>query len=253
MSTEKEPGAIQPPDSDKAREVGRTLVETAVELIPGLGPAVVKAARVSHPSQMQKDEEAWQRKISERTNENTEKIIEHDRILNPTETVGAVTELLVIKLAHDCPDGMGRKLYQLDALQLLLPDIDRRSLEDAVYELEALNLIKLHRRIGGSWHMELMQSFYEQVDCQVMNYSTNDDAVEIAKILADAESGSIKEIHTKIGWDKRRFNPALGVLLRLFPSGSVSRTIDRSYPTSFVALSPQNRAALRRFVAKHRG
>lgn len=101
---------------------------------------------------------------------------------------------------------------------------------------------------GGS--VTLTQQFYEQVDHQVMGWNTVEDAVAIAQLIIAESNGDVADLHKKTAWSKRRFNPALAHLLPLFPEGRISQVIQDDYHTDWLAVEPEDRAALRRFVAR---
>ncbi|WP_395459880.1 hypothetical protein ACHMW5_36050 (plasmid) [Azospirillum melinis] len=135
----------------------------------------------------------------------------------------------------------------------MLPGLDKQAVADASYELEALGLLRMQRFLGGNWHANLTPFFYEQVDPQLMGWNTAADAMEVARIMLAEDTGNASTLHAKTGWTKRRFNPAFRALLHLFPNGRVRKVIQPDYPTAGVVLAPEDKAALRRFVARGSG
>ncbi len=82
--SDQEQKPIVPPVADKKREIARGAAEATVELIPGVGSFVTKILQVVVPPKVETDREAWQAVISERTNQNTGRLDEHDCLINPT-------------------------------------------------------------------------------------------------------------------------------------------------------------------------
>ncbi|MEQ8829851.1 MAG: hypothetical protein RLW87_08590 [Alphaproteobacteria bacterium] len=241
---------IEPPKANKKRALARTVAEGVAGLAPGGGIAT-GILRVTHPTKAEQDRETWEQVVSERTNEHSDRLDEHEAQLSHKETISGVTAQLIAALAKDCPDGLGHEFYDLDRLSGLLLDEDRQELEDAAFELEALGLVDFHRSINGPWRLSLSPDFYEQVDHQVMDWATEEDAIALARLMLELDTGNAPTLHEKTGWPKRRFNPALRYLLPLFPEGRVRRVIQPDYVTMGVALAPEDKAALRRLVKKH--
>jgi hypothetical protein len=95
---------IIPPNPDKKREIGRGVAEAAAELIPG-GSLVTKILQVAVPTKSETAREAWQRQISKRTNENTDRLDKYEHLMNPTTTLTGTAAQLAVALAKACPDG----------------------------------------------------------------------------------------------------------------------------------------------------
>lgn len=247
--TERSP--IVPPAGKPLREAVRSAAEATVELIPGAA-IVTGLLRTTHPPASAKETELWQEAISDRTNEHTARLDTHEALLEPTETITGLPAVLIARLVQECPDGMARRYYDLDALCALLPDADRTALNDAAFDLKALNLLKSRHYFGG-WQVALAEGAYAQIDPQVMEWDTQADAIEIARLMIAEDSGHAPELHEKLGWSKRRFNPAFRLLLPLFPEGRVSKEMQPHYPSLGVSLAYEDKAKLRRLVAKADG
>ena len=119
--TDQEQKPIVPPVADKKREIARGVAEAAVELIPGVGSFATKILQVVVPPKIETDREVWEEALSERTNQNTSRLDQHERLINPTTTLTGTTAQLAVALANACPDGLGREEFDLDALCRLLP------------------------------------------------------------------------------------------------------------------------------------
>jgi hypothetical protein len=180
--TDQEQRPIVPPVADKKREIARGVAEATVELIPGAS-IVTKILQVVVPPKGQTGSEAWQKAISERTNQNTGRLDEHERLLKPTTTLSDTAAQLAVALASACPDGLGHEEFDLDALCSLLPEMDRPDIEDATADLEVLGLVERERFLGKHWTIRLTSAFCLQLDGQIMGWDTTADAVTVARIL----------------------------------------------------------------------
>ena len=216
---------IVPPMADVPREIARGITEAAVELIPG-GGVITKILRVATPPKSQTERERWQQAISGRTNQNADRLDEHERLLNPTTTLTGMAAQLAVALARACPDGLGHKKFDLDGLCGLFPEVDRAAIEDATADLEILGLAQRERFIGGYWFIRLTPVFYVQLDHQIMGWDSTADAIAVAGLLLEEDvSGAASDLHNKTGWEKRRFNPAFRIVLGMFPEGRISQEI----------------------------
>ena len=78
------------------------------------------------------------------------------------------------------------------------------------------------------------------------------DAVVLARMLIDnPKLGNTRELESAIGWERRRFNPALGQLMPLFPKGRRRESIQNDYPTLGVIVGDDELVALRRFIRQN--
>lgn len=168
----------------------------------------------------------------------------------PKESLTGVAVKLAVALAQAPGDGMHEKARSLDEIVVLLPGEDTQAVEEAVFELESLGLVKITRAIGKHWWLRLTQLFYEQVDHQVMGWNTNEDARTLAKLLLEDESRTATvRLHESSGWGKRRFNPAFQALINQIPDERISKERQPNYPSNSLFLLPEDRARLRRFVS----
>jgi hypothetical protein len=243
---------IRAPESDLKREITRAAVEGVASLVPG-GSALARLYQVTHPSNAKTDQGEWQQAISERTNEHTERLDQHDDVLAPKQTITGTAAELAIALARDCPDGLGRKRYELADLCKLLPDAEAQAIEDAVFDLKSFALIELQPRLGPDISIGLALGSYLQLDHQVMGWNTVDDAHEVAALMLEHNEGRAAMVHERSRWHRRRFNPAFDFVLGLLPVEHVSEERQPHYPAASVLLLREDKAILRRFVGRASG
>jgi hypothetical protein len=241
---------IVPPATKHPDDRARVPLEAALGVIPGAS-GLVKLVSEFVPTQAQKSRTKWEGAISERTNEHSERLDEHDAQLRPTAELSSVAVQLAVALARAPGDGMAGHGRDLEELCALLPDHERKAIEEAVFELNSHGLVDIQRAIGTHWWLRLTQRFYEQIDHQVMDWksTTSDNARKLARLLLEDEAREwTPTLHAASGWEKRRFNPAFSVLLRLIPEGRVSDEVQPDYPALGLSLLPEDYAVLRRFA-----
>jgi hypothetical protein len=242
---------ILPPETKHPDDRARVPLEAALGVIPVVS-GLVKLVGEFVPTQAQKSRSKWEGAISARTNEHADRLDEHDQALNPTTTLTGVSVQMAVALARAPGDGMAGRGRMLADLCALLPDVERKDVEQAAFELNSHGLVKIDRAIGrDSWWLRLTQKFYEQVDHQVMGWgsSTEEDARTLAKLLLEDEAREwTPTLHAASGWEARRFNPAFQALLRLIPDERVSGEVQPDYPARSLSLIPEDRAALRKFA-----
>jgi hypothetical protein len=239
---------ITPPRPRPVRTIARTVAEGIVELVPG-GGILTGLVRTAHPPKTELEQEAWQEAVSAKSNAHEDQLQSHETALNPQRHVNGVAAELLAALAKACPDGMRQTLFGAPDLQALVPGSSEQQIADAVYDLEALGLVSVPHAVGAPLRLFLTQFFYEQVDHQVMGWSTQEDAMAIARLMLSADTGDARTLHNETGWGKRRFNPAFAALLPLFPQGHVRQVIAADYPSLGVVVGPEDRAILRRFLS----
>ena len=239
---------IQAPEDSPRREVGRSIAESVVELVPG-GGVVTGLLRVAAPPKAEKLHEEWQHDISERSNEHDAQLRRHEDMLAPTETIDGLAAQLISRLVQECPDGLAEKSYDLDTLATLFPEAREQAIRDAASDLDVLGLLNVRALIGG-WSVALSDDSYQQIDWQVMGWDTRADAVEIAGLMLSEDTGDAPDLHDKTGWAMRRFYPAFRFLLPVFPEGRIRNLNHPKYPVLGVVLADEDKSTLRRMIAK---
>lgn len=247
---EKKP--IELPAAGGRRELIRVALEAAFELAPG-GSALTKLYQVTFPPKSAQDSEAWQRAISERTNEHSARLDRHELLLAPrTETFSGTIAQLIEVMAKSCPDGLAETFIDMDDLAKFLPDTENARIVDAIQELIALGMIEDRKSIGAE-SVRVTQRFYEEFDYQVMtewgSKGTRADAGFIARIILEKNNGHVPELIELTAWPLRRFNPALSHLMNAHPDWSWRDHFHSDYPSYGLNIGPQERVGLRRFIA----
>lgn len=237
---------IVAPQSDPQRKLARVIFDSVVGLLPG-GSALARIWQFSHPPKSEQEREAWQGVISERSNEHDARLDHHDASLFPHERVTGITAALMVALAHNCPDGLGRRRYELGDLVRLVPDATPQQLRDSAFEMQRLGVVQINHfatATGGAWALKLLPKFYRDVDPQVMKWSAENDAGVIARHMIEANTGRAAAIHKLCGWELRRFNPAYRQVMCQIGANQISKERAGDHPAASILLSSETRAVL---------
>jgi len=165
----------------------------------------------------------------------------HDHLSPLAQRVG-------IWLARECANGMPRGFGDevLDAF----PDDNAPALNRALAELKAAGLVELSGAIGPKLkRARPTYALFAAADPTVTRHDPSRDAVVIARhLIEQPRLGVIRELDANLGWDRRRFNAALGQLLDLFPSNRRSGEVQMDYPTVQLLVMDDEVIALQRFI-----
>lgn len=241
-------GPISAPKSSNPGALGRAVAEGIAEFVPGAS-FVASVLRVTHPPKTDRDREAWEQAISQRTNENAAKLGRHESLLSPkTEMLAGITPTLVSVLAKACPNGLAEAFIDLDEIIRLLSNAGEGAVNDAVQDLVVRGL--LEERVYAS-SVRPTQLFYEQFDSKVMEWGsqgTRQDAAIIAALMLNHDNGHTPDIFQITGWPLRRFNPGLAHLKNAHLELPWRDQFHFDHPTSGLVIGAREKAALRRFI-----
>lgn len=139
------------------------------------------------------------------------------------------------------------------------PDATERALEKAVAELEAEGFVTasgaIGRRIPFVFATTDLFATFDPVACGTDPYA---DAGElIARILAAVEAGEESidpaKLHEGLGWELRRFNPALAIIVAHVDSSRVSDEYGGEYVARYFFLLPEDEVVLERLAERLKG
>lgn len=154
-------------------------------------------------------------------------------------------------MARQCENGLPGHFD--DDLVEAFPDSSTKDIRQALAELKADGLVELTSAIGPK--LPSVRSTYELFVAADPGITKNDplrDAVVLARMMVDdSKLGNTRELERAIGWERRRFNPALGQLMPLFPKGRRRESIQNDYPTLGFIVGDDEVIALRRFIRQH--
>lgn len=239
---------IDPPHRDQRKNTARAVVEAIAQATP-VSAGLARLYQTTHPSDAERNRGQWENSITERSNEHDERLDVHERAISPhTETIDGTAARLLEVLGRDCADGMRSKRYALDDLCELLPEESQTDIESAVFELNSMRLLEVNRNIKD-FRVRLGEEFYKQIDRQIMGWDTENDAAMLAEaMINDRTLESMPRLQEHIGWEKRRFNPALSRVMEFIPAGRTRQVKTPDYATLGFVLLPEDRSNLRRFI-----
>jgi hypothetical protein len=140
-----------------------------------------------------------------------------------------------------------------EAVAAAFADVPVRDLQDAAAELETDGYISARSLSHAAlplmrYRLELFATF----DPLTRGSDPTLDAVALASFALESDRGvNVADLHVRSGWDHRRFNPALSMLMTRIDERRVSKSGDGEYPTHMFILAPTDRVELKRFVERH--
>ncbi|MDB5433090.1 MAG: hypothetical protein JWP35_4206 [Caulobacter sp.] len=241
--------AIQPPLDD--RSVLRASLEALAQFHP-VSAALSRLYQTTHPSQFEQRVIAWRVEITDAANDLEERVAQLERDFQPSLNLSPLGVDLATWLVKTSPKGLTEGV-DFEAIQTAFLNAKARDLQDAAAELKLLGLAEIstdmeHPVRQVTPRYELFWLF----DPVVLGTSPQDDAVEIARFALKDDGCHVPELETAMGWDKRRLNPALALVVDLIGEGRVRQVIQADYVTLGFSMSPEERVALRRLVAAAR-
>lgn len=151
-------------------------------------------------------------------------------------------------LASECHDGMPG--YFDDGLIEAFPAATVGELKVALAELEADGLVELSSVIGPKLpRVRTTYELFAAADPGITKQDPRRDAVVLARLLVEnPKLGHVPDLEAQSSWERRRFNPALGLLMPLFRKGRYREVYQNQYPTLGVIVTEEEIVALRRFI-----
>lgn len=239
---------IKVPEENVPAGAIRTLLEALAQFTPPTA-ALAHIFGFIDPPEMERALATWRDETTKAVNDHEEMLRRLEAKITPRLRISQTALDIALWLANQSPDGL-RHLIMFGDLAAAFPKVLKNALEEAAFELKHLNLVSCTATMGNpvrtvQTHYELFWAF----DPTVHGTDPRADAVELAKLIVDDESlGSIPRLHERIGWSKRRLNPAVAYLMPHVAEGRTRKTITSEYPTIGFALNSEDRFRLRRFI-----
>lgn len=241
---------INPPKENRKADLGRATARAIAGAIPVVGSAAAELVNEALPDPTAKNRKQWEGAISEGVNSLNDRVDDIDertgqRTITLTGAAAAAAKFMI----EQCPDGLANQRISIEQLCETHPDLTKRELLDGLGDLESHGLVEEIAFIGSPSRYKLDTSAYEALDLPVMGWDTKSDARELAReALTTPDGVSVQRLDEKMGWPRRRFNPALRLVVAFIGDGRVSKTIQPDYITRYFSPSNAERAELRRFV-----
>lgn len=241
---------IIPPKENRKADLGRAAARGIAGAIPVVGSAAAELANELLPDPTAKGRQQWEGEISDGVNGLNDRVDDIDaRTGKRTIELKGGAAAAAMFMIKQCPDGLAQQWTSIEELCEAYPDLTKRDLLDGLGDLESYGLIKEVSFIGSPSRYQLTTDAYETLDKPVLGWDTLSDARDLAReVLAMADSVSVRSLDEKMGWPRRRLNPALRLVVDFIGEGRVSKTIQPDYVTRYFSPSNAERAELRRFV-----
>ena len=236
--SEDHPRAIKPPQKSPVGTAARNIIEAAAEAMPFAGIATA-AGRAAFPPAEEKDRDRWADEVTGRVNE-------HDRALRNEGTITGTTAALALWISRTSTDGLhDPNMFTRDIAAALGDEHTVAAVEEAAEELRELGLVEVGvlSRVRPTWQL------FAKVDPHAKGWNPEEDARTLARFVLEKGDGlRAPDLEQQSGFERRRFNPALSMLLTFFDSNLVSREVQPDYPTYHAQLSPGARLRLRQLI-----
>ena len=138
-------------------------------------------------------------------------------------------------MAENSPTGL--RTHFGDELLEAFPNENRKTLGGALAELEADGLVTLSRVLGP--HLPRVRTTVEL-------FVASD-----AAITGHDPVGNAQKLEEASGWERRRFNPAIALLIPHVHDGRVRKSLQNDYPTMGIILADEDLVEFRRYVQRH--
>jgi hypothetical protein len=159
-----------------------------------------------------------------------------------------LAQKLGVWIAKNSEDGLTHHFVKNDALSPAFAQ-DAEKLIEAIAELELEGYVTTVHRGEGLPVMRPTVDLFASFDRHSIGTDPFEDSLELMEKIVEGEDQSASaNLHKAIGWDIRRFNPALALVLSRISDGWVSQEITSNYPTRHFCLRATDRIAFKRFI-----
>lgn len=247
---EKDTPKLTPPKTHRKADLGRAAARAAAGAIPVVGSAAAELANEILPDPSDKARKQWEHDVSHGVNNLNERVDDIDERtgVRTIQMTGGTAATAMFMIKH-CPDGLAQEWTTIEQLCEVYPDLTKQELLDGLGDLESYGFIKEVSFISSPSRYQLTEYAYEALDEPIMGWNTKADARELAmKVLAMAGTINVRALDEEMSWPRRRFNPALRLVVNFIEEGRVSKVIQPDYITAHFAVSNAERSELRRFV-----
>jgi len=193
----------------------------------------------------------WRTDTSERVNDHSAAIASLEAALRPKLRITEHAVALGAWIVRDSPAGLSCPAISIETLDDAFDDMKREDLLEAVVELEGLGMLDVLRTNGGVREVYPLASLFSTFDGAALGYDTVNDAVHLAQLLlAHPElARQTRNLDEEAKLPRRRFNPAVAMLLPMMVPGLVSRQKQADYPAFGFVVEETARCRLRQFLA----
>jgi hypothetical protein len=243
---------ISAPASDTNRAVLRAVLEAAAQF-SAVTAALARIYETTHPTEFQRAIAQWRENVTDASNDHELRLASLEEIYRPRIRLSQIAQTFAAWLARTSIKGLTDPIA-FESVRTSFPDFSKQDAEDAISELKYYGLAEVGGALGAPIHIiRPTYMLFVLFDPIVMGTSPQNDAVEIARLVLESGSGNAPELQRRLGWSKRRLNPALALIVPLISQGRVRQAIQPDYVTLGFAVSPDERFRLRRLVESTAG
>lgn len=245
---------IAPPKENSDRALLRAFLEAGAQFFP-VTAALTRLYQTSHPSQFQRELEQWRTDVSDAANRLAARLDALEQAHHPTLTLSEDADTLARWLVATSERGL-EEFVEAEAVLAALPDWTVRRLQDVAAELKLAGLATTSATLGHPVRLVTPTAMlFALFDPVVVGASPQTDAVELARLILELDPSQVSsaEFAGRLGWEPRRFNPALSLLLTLVPDRQVRKVLQPTWVTAGFIVSAETRVQLRRLVSSAGG
>lgn len=242
---------IEPPKNHKAADYTRAATKGAIGAIPLAGSILAEVADIILPDPSSEDRKRWEGQITEGHNSLSEQF-NSSQVSDATEIVISGAAAIIAKsMIESCSDGLAHAWVSIEEIITNIDGLERQQALDGLGDLESMGLIESMGFIGGANRYCLTGSGYEALDLEVMGWSPRKDSKALVGLLNNAGDGvDVSDLFQNSGWPKRRFNPALRIVLGFISHDCISRERCTDFVTNWFLPNNAELASLRRFASQ---
>ncbi len=170
--------------------------------------------------------------------------LDHLRISDLAKRIG-------VWLAQQSIDGR-TGLANPSALADAFAETPKAEMEEALAELEADGLVKLHHVLGPSLpRIQTTLDLFASFDLAATGHDPARNSGTLAQLALEGEAAvSAKVLFEKTGWPHRRFNPALALVADQIPDGRVMKSGSAEFTVMGFHVLAADRVTLKRYLER---
>ena len=239
---------IEPPKSSKQKSGMRVVAEALAQATP-MTAALAHLLSFTHPSELESKLTLWRNQVSDTLNKHEAIVSQLEEKIVPRLRISETALELMLLLVKTSVSGLSTP-SEFDEVQLALPDTGKEILEEACYELQNFDFASISATLGQP--VKSIRPTYKlfwEFDPICIGTNPIFDAAAIAQLMIDDKNlASIPRLHKKVGWPKRRLNPAVARLMLCVADERTRNVIQNDYPTIGFVLIAQDCFNLKRFI-----
>lgn len=251
MADRETKNPIKKPKRHKGSDRGRATARAVAGVVPYGGAALSEISDALIPNPTAKDRERWEGEVTDEVNSLGVRVEDIDERTGrrKVEFSGVAAEIAKLMI-EGCPDAMCSEGYSVEDLGKELTDYTSENIEDALGDLESYGLLESINFLNAPSQYRLEEQAYKVLDPPIMGWNPENDAKAIAAHLTKnrIDNVSVPELEKAMNWPRRRFNPALRIILSFIHPGRISQEIQPYWPTTSYFMTNAEMAELRRFA-----